>query len=488
MLSRSLASPPTLPGTMPVLTPDASTHPILTPELESECDALTDTTVREGNSVTLLPSGLESYRLRWELLEKARHSIHVVAFSIMRDETSAYLRDLICRKAREGVRVRMIFDDGVLLSTFAGGLLRDMERAGAEVIRYHRMSRDWIPDLRRGHPLRQVARTAKLKLRRHFHEKYLVVDGREAILGGINWGNKYAHGGRDPKAWRDSDVYLTGPVVGDIQRRFLHDFFLYQAMEAEHSARRQPGFDRERHYREFREREEILLREEGADYLPPLPVTGTERIRYIPHKPFDEERLRLTEALLQLFREARRYIYWGCHGIRPPRILGETLAAAAQRGVEVRLITNSSHASRTLMAYGLLGWMYWESSNHFPWLLRNGVRVFEWQKPGAFHSKNLVIDDVVASVGSYNIARGSAFHHTESNVVVYGGEFPLAVRRQFEVDFADCREVTPDTARPVSARHDPFLRPLSERDLLVRPSLRTEAIQRDLDAGRYKRL
>ena len=50
------------------------------------------------------------------------------------------------------------------------------------------------------------------------------------------------------------------------------------------------------------------------------------------------------------------------------------------------------------------------------------------QKPGAFHSKNLVIDDVVASIGSYNVANVSTFHHTESSVVVYGGDMPATVK------------------------------------------------------------
>jgi phosphatidylserine/phosphatidylglycerophosphate/cardiolipin synthase-like enzyme len=131
--------------------------------------------------------------------------------------------------------------------------------------------------------------------------------------------------------------------------------------------------------------------------------------------------------------------------------------------------------------------MYWESSNHFPWLLEHGIRVFEWQKPGAFHSKNLVVDDQVASVGSFNVAAGSTFHHTESNVLVYGGEFPVSVRRQFDVDLQDCKELRPGELRAVPERHQPMRRLLHERNLLIPRELRTAAINADLDAGRYKR-
>jgi phosphatidylserine/phosphatidylglycerophosphate/cardiolipin synthase-like enzyme len=187
--------------------------------------------------------------------------------------------------------------------------------------------------------------------------------------------------------------------------------------------------------------------------------------------------------MLQLIRGAERTIYWGCHGVRPPRIFAESLAEAVERGVEVHLITNSRRSSRSLMGHGLLGWMYWECRNHFRWLIERGVHVHEWQKPGAFHSKNLVVDDEVAAVGSYNVANGSAFHHTESAVFVYGGAFPPEVRQQFEADLADCREVALESARRPLRWVDPMRRPLHERNLLVEPSLLPAAVARDLEAG-----
>jgi len=187
-----------------------------------------------------------------------------------------------------------------------------------------------------------------------------------------------------------------------------------------------------------------------------------------------------------MFQKAQRYIYWGCHAIRPPRIIAESLAQAAKRGVEVRLVTNSKESSRDLLAHGFFGFLYRECANHFHWLLEHGIRVFEWQKPGAFHSKNLVIDDVVAAIGSYNVANGSTFHHTESSLIVYGGDMPAAVRQQFEIDFKDCREVQLSETKTPSRKHDPFLRVLDHRNLLIDRSLLTDAVRQDLDAGRVK--
>jgi phosphatidylserine/phosphatidylglycerophosphate/cardiolipin synthase-like enzyme len=458
---------------------------ILSHDLETETDRFTDTLVREGNAVDFLPSGCQSYEKRWELLTNAKKSINIVAFSIMRDQTSFHLRDLLIKKLREGVAVKMIFDDGVLYSTLSGRLLQDVVKAGGELVRYNKVFRNVFPVRGTGHPFHQLARNIKAKLKRRFHEKYMVVDGREAILGGINWGNKYAFGGIQPTAWRDTDLHITGPVVADIQHQFIHDFFLYTAIDHAYPAQRHLGFDMEKCKADAIAKAEAFIKSRPPDYFPHLKPTGNERMRYIPHKPYDEQRLRLTEACLLMLRNARKYIYWGCHGIRPPRIIGEILAEAVQRGVEVLLITNSQKSSHTLMSYGLFGWMYYESSNHFRWLIERGIKVYEWQKPGAFHSKNMVIDGKIASIGSFNIANGSTFHHTESNVITYGGELPHKVRRQFEIDLKDCKQVTLKEAKIVSPKNDPFLRPLHERYLLIDRSLLTESIRKELDAGHY---
>ena len=456
-------------------------HPVLSKEFQAQMDRVTGTTVREGNSVTFLPSGVQSYEKRWELLARAQHSIHIVAFSMMRDDTSRRLEELLCEKLRQGVAVRMMFDDAVMYSTMSGGLLNAVVKAGGEAIRYHKLFRGILPDLRRGHPFHQLAQILKLKQKRRFHEKYLVVDGREAILGGINWGNKYAFGGIKPKAWRDTDVYVTGPVVADIQNAFVQYVFFYRAMDQEVEQRKDKGFSREAVYQQAEEAELRFRRENATGLFPPLPRSGSERIRYIAHKPYDRQRLPLTDACLMLLRSARRYIYWGCHGIRPPRVIAESLVDAVRRGVKVLLITNSRRSAHTLMFFGLLGWMHWESRNHYHYLVENGVRIFEWQKPGAFHSKNLVIDDAVASIGSYNIARGSAFHHTESNIIVYGGDFPAHVRQQFEIDFKDCRELSIEEAKAPWAWADPYRRPLEDRNFLIAPSLLPDEVRRDLN-------
>ena len=459
--------------------------PLLTPAFEQETDRLTRTVVRHGNNVVLMPSGQQSYATRWELIDRAEKSLHMVSFSFMKDDTTQRLAAVVADKVKQGVEVKMIVDDAALYTTRSRGTLKQMADAGAEILTYesplHFFSIRWA----KGHPLHQLVRDVKVALKRRFHEKYLVVDGRESILGGMNWGTKYALGGTDDKWWRDTDVHLTGPVVADIQRRFLMDVFVYRAMNEAWRRRRDHSFDPVSHMEQARKQAEEFMVDQAATYFPTLASTGDSRIRYVGHKPWDEQYLPLTNAALQLIRTARKSIYWGCHGVRPPRVVAENLAAAVERGVEVHLVTNSKRSSRSLMGRGLLGWMHWECSHYFKWLTDHGIHVYEWQKQGAFHSKNMVVDEEVAAVGSYNVANGSSFHHTESAVIVYDRHFAGAVRHQFDIDLASCVEVTKERAKPPPRWSDPFRRKLHERFLLVDRSLWPDAVAADLEAGRY---
>ncbi len=404
----------------------------------------------------------------------------------MKDDTTRKLVDLLIGKLGEGLEVRIILDEIVNQTTFVGKLLKKLEHHGAEIHRYNPLREGWKIRRDEGHPFKQFMKNAKLKLKQHFHEKYMIVDGVHLILGGINWGDKYAFGGEKEFAWRDSDVYLRGPVVREVQIQFFKDFHRYRLW-----AKTVAENPRSRYYEFVKEIKEInsaFVQSHYGKYLKESAPLGPVEASYIAHKPYDDERLPLTNTFLDLIASAKDRIYWGCHGIRPPRIYGEYFASAIKRGVEVILITNSKYSSRSLMVNGLLGWMYWECTKHYRYLLENGIRIFEWQKKGAFHSKNLVIDDKVCSIGSYNIARGSTYHHTESNVLIFHKPFIEAVAEQFNIDLKSCKEVTLNEFGHKLPKADAFKRMLHERDLLIRQDLMPKDLAQELSSGNYKRL
>lgn len=452
--------------------------------LPIDMSEVTDVPVSRNNRLEFMPSGVQSYDKRWALVDAAERAIHIATFSIMNDGTSDRMVAVLCEKLRRGVEVKIILDDIVNRTTFVGKKLAQLKAAGAEIIRYGALFDGWRVSTGKPRRLHRLVVNAKLKLKQHFHEKYMIVDGAKCILGGINWGDKYAFGGKEPMAWRDTDVYLEGAAVEDIQVQFLRDFARYRGWEESYAK------DRSLTYHDYATsitpaaRSDIMRAR--PELFPGAASSGSYDLRYIAHKPYDDGVLPMTDIYLNLISRAQDRILWGCHGIRPPRIYGEYFADAVARGVDVSIITNSKVSAQTLMVRGLLGWMYWECTTHYKWLLERGVRIFEWQKPGAFHSKNFVMDGRISSVGSYNIARGSAYHHSESNLLIDGADFAARIERQFQVDLGDCKEVTLKDFRPPA--EDAFKRPLSERDLLIKPSLIPSGIAAELAAGKYTRL
>lgn len=440
----------------------------------------------DNHVLEFLPSGVLSYERRWELLEDARESIHIVTFSFMNDDTTKKLFEILTAKAKEGVRIKIIYDDIVNRTTFMINKLSALEKYGIEVFGYNSIWDGWKINRKKGHPFKQLVFNVKLKLKQHFHEKYMIIDNRHAILGGINWGDKYAYGGLKPKAWRDTDVYIAGDTVMDIQMQFLRDYRMLHKWKTE--ARRQY-----RNYVEFAEnyRQEYENESLHVSAFPaflsnkkPKRPPGEAGVHYMVHKPYDLARLDMTNFLLREIAHAKKRIYWGCHGIRPPAIFAEYFVAAVKRGVKVVLITNSKISSKTLMVNGLMGWMYQECTKHFHYLLENGIEIYEWQKPGAFHSKNLIIDHDFSTIGSYNIANGSAFHHSESNVVVRNREFCHLVYEQFTKDLESCVQLNLKYFK--APKNDAYKRILHERYKMIDKELLTPRIKSDLEKHKYK--
>ena len=168
-----------------------------------------------------------------------------------------------------------------------------------------------------------------------------------------------------------------GAAVAEIQYQFLKDFIRYRQWEAAYSQK--PGLTYSDHVKASSPPARADIERDYAALFPKPARDGPYSVRYMAHKPYDDGTLPLTNMFLRLISKAEKYIDWGCHGIRPPRIYGAYLAAAVERGVAVRLITNSQRSARTLMLNGLMGWMYWECTKHYKWLLERGIRIFEWQ-------------------------------------------------------------------------------------------------------------
>ena len=239
------------------------------------------------------------------------------------------------------------------------------------------------------------------------------MDGHTAILGGINISSVYSggsarsgfrsHGNASP-AWRDTDLQLRGPVVGDLQRMFMATWL------AQHG--------------------EALA---SRNYFPALPAVGTEVARVIASSP--EEPFSLIYAtLLSAIAHAEISVHLTNAYFAPdPQLLAE-LEAAAGRGVDVKLILPSRTDS----------WLVFHAGRgYYARLLRAGVKIYERQGV-ILHSKTALIDGVWSTVGSTNLDWRSFIHNYELNAVVLGSGFGKQLQAMFAADLAASEMVLAD--------------------------------------------
>ena len=330
--------------------------------------------MREGNRSQLLFDGVESFEARKRLILSATDSVYLQTFIFDDDATGWETARLLAQRAQEGLDVRVIFD-GFGSNRADNEIFEFMRASGVKVEEY-------------GDPLRQF-----WDLNDRWHEKHLIVDNQIAIEGGMNIANEYALGGsgklvfsRGPEAemgWRDLDVQVEGPVVADIAQGFYKNW------------------------------EELTG---NAERRAPVDATVMERfedgsqVRFVQHRP-DEDGDQNTKALyLQAIRSATDSIVIENAYFLPPAELRNALINAANRGVTVKIMTNSRETND-------MGPVSDASRYYYDDLVEAGAQVFEKQD-ATLHSKTMTVDSKFSIIGSVNLNGRSQWRDSESVVAV----------------------------------------------------------------------
>lgn len=350
-----------------------------------------------GNAVRLIHGGMESLRAIWSAISEARDTVRM-AYYILQDVEvdGTALSALLHRKLREGVRVAVIYD-GFGSNATPDALFDGLAAAGAQVLEYRSLN----------------------PLRRHFsprwndrdHRKILVVDGRVAFLGGVNLDRCYlnpraagtpADGDTEHAFWRDCTLRIDGPAVAEVQKLFEH---------------------------RWKQQESGVPLQGNA--FPPLAAEGGEVIRVDGSAP-GERRPLYSISIRTALRSARRSFFLATGYFVPQRREWQLLAAAAERGVRVRLLlpgfsdlAAAIHAARAL--YGRL--------------LRHGVEIREIRQ-GVLHMKAAAADGAWSAVGSSNFDRRSVLYNDEIDAIVLGRDTAAAVEAMLEQEWAEAEPVT----------------------------------------------
>lgn len=350
-----------------------------------------------NNEVTLMNDGIRLIEEMLGEIEAAEHHIHIEFFIIRDDEIGGKFTDLLIRKAREGVEVRLIYD-GLGSKELNKSILDKLEEGGVMVGIY-----DDLPQA-----------ILKGKLNHRNHRKILIIDGTIGYVGGFNIGNEYL--GRDESIgpWHDLQMKAKGDVVQWMQKIFLADWFYVSD-------------------------EKIV----DPKYFPRLRSESSKAVQMIT-SGYDTHWNEISQLYFSLIAGARKKIYIATPYLILNDSMLKALQTAALRGVDVRIIIPEKP---DLFLVG------WANSAFFRDLLKAGVKLYLF-KDGYLHSKAFTADDEITSVGSANLNTRSLFLDYEANAVIYDEEIAKDMKGIFQSYFDKSVELTLRDYRKHPASHN----------------------------------
>ncbi len=340
-----------------------------------------------GNEVELLTDTNRMLGLIEQAILSARETLHLEYYIWQPDHTGTRLRDLLIQKAREGVRVRFLYD-GLGSFWLTQRFFQPMRDAGIQVATF-------LP----GQTFRE-----RWSLNLRNHRKIVVVDGRVGFTGGMNIGDEYL--GRNPVYgfWRDTHLRLVGPVVWQLQHVFAEDWYYATGV--------------------------VLTRDEA---FPTVEAQGDVTAQTLAGGPDNDAEV-FHALIFAAINEAKDRVLLVTSYFVPTAAIAEALEGAAYRGVRVRLLLSGrlNHVS-TLLA----------GRSNYEGLLKSGVEIHEYQR-GLLHSKTLMIDGHWSLVGSANLDCRSLHLNFEAGVVLYDKRLAEQLEQQFERDLQDAFWIKPE--------------------------------------------
>ena len=358
----------------------------------------------KDNEAEFYTDGYQFFPALLQSISRARHHIHLETYIFDDDQLGRLIADALIQKAKEGVEIRVIYDD-VGCWRVPSAFFERMKKAGIDVCAFM--------------PVKFPAFTSKVNYRNH--RKVCVIDGIEGFTGGMNIALRYVKGMRNGTLpWRDTHMRLRGSIVYALQRAFLVDWY-------------------------FVDRTLVTNRK----YYPPMPWKISndclaQMVTSSPIAPWPD----IMQGYVRILLEAKSYVYMESPYFLPTEPVLFAMRTAALAGVDVRLMV-PRHSDSHLLE--------WASLSYVVETLAAGVKIKLFE--GGFnHSKLLVADDEVSTCGSTNIDFRSFENNFESNVFFYDRQMALRIKELYMADEAQ----SVDFNDVDTLRHRPYLHRLTE--------------------------
>lgn len=322
-----------------------------------------------------------------EELKKAENYIFMEYFIIEQGFMFNSILSILEEKVKQGVEVRIMYDDMGSLGTLPASYAKQLEKKGIKAVSFNRIS--------------PIINTI---MNHRDHRKILIVDGKVAFSGGANLADEYINKKVKHGHWMDNIICIKGKAVWSYLVMFLTNW----------NALRREDFD----YSVFKN-EDVVDETLFDGYIAPYAET-----------PLDEE-LTGQSVYEDLLNSANKYVY-----IMTPYLIIDseminTLIHTAKKGVDVRIIMPGIADKQIVHDMG---------TTYYKQLIQGGVKIYEYE-PGFVHSKVFICDDTYATVGTINLDYRSLYLHFENGTLLYKSKKIMDVKQNFMDTLSKCKEI-----------------------------------------------
>jgi cardiolipin synthase len=356
-------------------------------------ESVTESPLTKGNKVTLLADGRATYAAMFKAIENAKDHINLESYIIEDDEIGRKFADLLLHKQAGGVQVNLIYDGVGSMNTPASFFQR-LRQGGIQVVGFN--------------PINPLKGREHWGLTHRDHRKILILDGKVAIIGGINISKVYSSSPLErtqdettPIRWRDTDVQIEGPAVAELQKLFVDTWMKQKG----------PKLSERNYFPHLKEEGNALVRVLGST---PGETNRIPFIMYVSAITFADCSIHMTNSYFI-----------------PDGQVAKALTDAAGRGVDVKIILPGITDSQL----ALYAQRYYYSD-----LLKSGVKLYE-HSTALLHAKTAVVDNVWSTVGSTNMDYMSLLSNDEVNAVILSREFAAEMEKMFARDLARSRQI-----------------------------------------------
>ena len=339
-------------------------------------------------------NGEEMWQQMLEDLKRAEKFIFLEYYIVDEGLMWDSILEVLEEKAAQGVEVKMLYDDIGCMVTLPGDYTVHLRSKGIDAHKFNKV----IPRMTVAYNNRD-------------HRKILVIDGQISYTGGINLADEYINRIERFGHWKDSGIRIDGPATQAFTRLFLMNWYINRGEIS----------DFDQYHLENQTRHGSGLCIPYGSGPKPIYKTKVGKIVY-----------------QNLINQAEDFVYITTPYLIIDYDLTEDIKNAAMRGVDVRIVTPHIPDKKLIQLV---------TRGAYPDLLSAGVRIFEYT-PGFIHSKQMIVDDRFAAVGTINLDYRSLVHHYENAVLLYKTESIADIRKDFEEIFEQSQEIFSDTINP----------------------------------------